>query len=103
MACCGSTIPAGRWLTSCVDSGIPELIRLTTTIGSWRGELLAYFATGGISNGPTEADNVLITKIKPVWHGFRNIDNYRLRLLPHCGVDCDHATPIRGRLPRSAA
>jgi transposase len=94
-----------RWLASCVASGIPELIRLATTIDSWRTELLAYFTTGGISNGPTEAINLLIKKIKRAGHGFRNFDNYRLRLLLHCGVDWDtvRATPIRGRLPRSAA
>jgi len=32
-------------------------------------------------------------------------DNYRLRLLLHCGIEWNtlRATPIRGRLPRSAA
>jgi transposase len=94
-----------RWLTYCADADIPELIRLATTIDSWRSELLAYFTTNGVSNGPTEAINLLIKKIKRVGHGFRNFDNYRLRLLLHCGVDWDtiHATPIRGRLPRSVA
>jgi transposase len=94
-----------RWLTYCADADIPELTRLATTIDSWRAELLAYFDTGGISNGPTEAINLLIKKIKRVGHGFRNFDNYRLRLLLHCGVDWDtiRATPIRGRLPRLVA
>lgn len=94
-----------RWLAYCADTEIPELVRLATTINFWRSELLAYFTTGGISNGPTEAINLLIKKVKRVGHGFRNFDNYRLRLLLHCGVDWDtiHATPIRGRLPRSAA
>ena len=94
-----------RWLNYCADTDIPELIRLATTIDSWRSELLAYFTTGGISNGPTEAINLLIKKIKRVGHGFRNFNNYRLRLLLHCGVDWDtiYATLIRGRLPRSAA
>jgi transposase len=93
-----------RWLASCADSGIPELIRRATTITSWRTELLASFTTGGISNGPTEAINLLTKKIKRVGHGFRNFHNHRLRLLLHCGVDWDTipATPIRGRLPRSA-
>jgi hypothetical protein len=36
--------------------------------------------------GPTEAVNLLTKKVKPVGHGFRNFANYRLRLLPHCGV-----------------
>jgi transposase len=94
-----------RWLAYCADADIPELTRLAATIDSWRTELLAYFDTGGVSNGPTEATNLLIKKIKRVGHGFRNFDNYRLRLLLHCGVDWDtiRATPIRGRLPRSVA
>ncbi len=94
-----------RWLAYCADADIPELTRLARTIDSWRTEFLAYFDTGGVSNGPTEAVNLLIKKIKRVGHGFRNFDNYRVRLLLHCGVDWDtiRATPIRGRLPRSAA
>ena len=93
------------WLAYCADADIPELTRLARTIDSWRPEFLAYFDTGGVSNGPTEAINLLIKKIKRVGHGFRNFDNYRLRLLLHCGVDWNtvRATPIRGRLPRSAA
>jgi transposase len=94
-----------RWLVYCADAAIPELTRLARTIDSWRTELLAYFDTGGVSNGPTEAINLLIKKIKRVGHGFRNFANYRLRLLLHCGTDWDtlRATPIRGRLPRLAA
>ena len=94
-----------RWLSYCAEADIPELTRLARTIDSWRPEFLAYFDTGGVSNGPTEAINLLIKKIKRVGHGFRNFDNYRLRLPLHCGVDWDtlRATPIRGRLPRSAA
>jgi transposase len=93
-----------RWLVYCADADIPELTRLARTIDSWHAEFLAYFDTGGVSNGPTEAVNLLIKKIKRVGHGFRNFDNYRLRLLLHCGVDWNtiRATPIRGRLPRSA-
>ncbi len=94
-----------RWMVHCADADVPELHRLAHTIDAWRDELLAYFDTGGISNGPTEATNLLIKKIKRVGHGFRNFDNYRLRLLLHCGVDWHTAptTPLRGRLPRLAA
>jgi len=94
-----------RWLEHCADSDLPELHRLASTIDSWRDELLAYFDTGGISNGPTEAMNLLIKKVKRTGHGFRNFDNYRLRLILHCGVEWNtlRATPIRGRLPRLAA
>jgi transposase len=94
-----------RWLVHCADSNIPELHRLASTIDAWRPELLAYFDTGGVSNGPTEAMNLLIKKIKRTGHGFRNFDNYRLRLLLHCGVTWHTPSPtrIRGRLPRLAA
>jgi transposase len=49
--------------------------------------------------------NSLIKKVKQVGHGFRNFDNYRLRLLLHCGVDWQtpHPARIRGRLPGLAA
>jgi transposase len=94
-----------RWLEHCADSGLPELHRLGRTIDAWRPELLAYFDTGGISNGPTEAMNLLIKKVKRTGHGFRNFDNYRLRLLLYCGVDwhTQQPTRIRGRLPRLIA
>lgn len=94
-----------RWLVWCADTNVPELRRLARTIDSWRGELLAYFDTGHLTNGPTEATNLLIKKIKRSGHGFRNFDNYRLRLLLHCGVTWhDHRpAPLRGRLPRLAA
>jgi len=94
-----------RWFEFCADSNLPELHRLARTIDAWREEFLAYFSTGGISNGPTEAMNLLIKKIKRAGHGFPNFDNYRLRLLLHCGVDWQtpQPTPLRGRLPRLAA
>ncbi|HEY6378608.1 MAG TPA: transposase [Candidatus Dormibacteraeota bacterium] len=68
-------------------------------------EQLACFATGGLSNGPTEATNLLIEKVRRVGHGYRNLDNYRLRLLLYCAVDWQIpvTTPIRGRLPRLVA
>ena len=69
---------------TCIDSHVPELRRLARTLTTWRGEFLAYFRTGRISNGPTEAVNLLINKILRVGHGFRNFGNYRLRLLLHC-------------------
>lgn len=52
--------------------------------------------------------NLLIEKIRRIGHGFRNIDNYRLRLLLYCGVDWKTApTPrirrIRRRRPRNVA
>jgi Transposase len=34
-----------------------------------------------VSNGPTEALNNLIKRIKPIGFGFRNFNNYRIRTL----------------------
>ena len=96
---------AGRLIAALPSCPIPELARLGRTLTAWRTELLAYHDTGGASNGPTEAINLLAEKIRRVGHGFRNFDNYRLRLLLQCGVDWQ-ATPtsrIRSRRPRLVA
>ncbi len=85
--------------------GVAELSRLARTVRAWEAEMLAWHATGGCSNGPTEAVNLLIKQIKRVGHGFRNFANYRLRLLLHCGVTWHtHRTArLRGRSPSSCA
>jgi transposase len=49
---------------------VMELTRLARTVGAWQTEILAWHATGGCSNGPTEAVNLLIKKVKRVGHGF---------------------------------
>jgi transposase len=84
---------------------VPELSRLARTVRAWEAEILAWHATGGCSNGPTEAVNLLIKKVKRVGHGFRNFHNYRLRLLLHCGVRWQtHQTArLRGRPARLVA
>ena len=60
---------------------IPEVARLGRTLRQWRTEFLGYFDTGGSSNGGTEAMNGLIELHRRVARGFRNRDNYRLRML----------------------
>jgi transposase len=82
--------------------GVPELSRLARTVRAWEAEIVAFHTTGGCSNGPTEALNLLIKKVKRVGHGFRSFANYRLRLLLHCGVTWQtHQTVrLRGRSPR---
>lgn len=85
---------------------VPEVARLGRTLRAWRTELLAYFSTErATSNGPTEAVNLLIETSRRAGHGFRNVDNYRLRLLlAHGAATCDHRAPrIRGSRPRFAA
>jgi transposase len=85
--------------------GVAELSRLARTVRAWEAELLAFHSTQGCSNGPTEALNLLIKKVKRVGHGFRNFTNYRLRLLLHCGIRWQtHQTArLRGRHPRLVA
>jgi transposase len=85
---------------------VPEVARLGRTLRAWRAELLAHFTTGGlVSNGPTEAMNLLIERDRRTAHGFRNFTNYRTRLLlAHSHTTCDHGAPrIRGPHPRFAA
>jgi len=91
-----------RW---CDGVQVPELSRLARTVRAWEAEILAFHQAEGCSNGPTEAMNLLIKKVKRVGHGFRNFANYRLRLLLHCGVRWQtHRTArLRGRSPRLAA
>jgi transposase len=85
--------------------GVAELSRLARTVRAWEAEILAFHATDGCSNGPTEAMNLLINKVKRVGHGFRNFTNYRLCLLLHCGIRWQtHRTArLRGRHPRLVA
>jgi transposase len=95
----------GRFYRWADGVGVAELSRLARTVRAWEAEILAWHATGGCSNGPTEAVNLLIKNVKRVGHGFRNFDNYRLRLLLHCGVRWQtHRTArLRGRSPRLVA
>ena len=68
-------------LASFPSCPIPEIARLGRTLKQWREPFLAYFDTAGASNGGTEAINGLIELHRRVARGFRNLDNYRLRML----------------------
>jgi transposase len=60
---------------------IPEVARLGRTLRSWRQQLLAYFDTHRLSNGGTEAINLIIEKVRRLAHGFKDFDHYRLRIM----------------------
>ena len=60
---------------------IPEIARLGRTLNQWRDAFLGYFTTGGANNGGTESINGLIELARRVARGFRDPDNYRLRML----------------------
>ena len=60
---------------------IPEVARLGRTLRRWRNAFLAYFTTNRANNGPTEAMNGIIELHRRLARGYRNRDNYRLRML----------------------
>jgi transposase len=88
----------------CRRAEVRELTRLSRTVRRWQPHVLAWHATA-LTNGPTEAVNLLVKKIKRVGHGFRNFENYRLRLLLHCGVQWQTrpAASMRARHPHLVA
>jgi transposase len=61
------------------DAG-PELRTLAKTLVRWRAEILARHTTGA-SNGRVEAANLTIKQVKRSGRGFRNLTNYRIRIL----------------------
>ena len=75
---------------------------------AWDGrgaQTLAVNSTEGCPNGPTEAVNPLIEKVKRREHGFRNLANYRLQLLLHYGVtwQTPRRQDLRAHAPRLMA
>ena len=62
----------------------PEVQRLGRTIKRWF-EKIWNFHISKMSNGPTEALNNLIKRVKRVGFGFRNFENYRIRVLLYAG------------------
>jgi transposase len=96
---------ATQLITDLRDCPIPEMNRLGRTLHSWRVELLAHFDHPAVSNGPTENLNLKIKNTKRRARGFRNFDNYRLRLLLNHGRihEDQPESRIRTRAPRLAA
>ena len=66
------------------DSCPPELRRLGRTITKWRLQIAAWHQAK-FTNGPTEAVNNLIKRIKRVAFGITNWTNYRTRALLYAG------------------
>jgi len=64
---------------------IPEIARLGRTLRRWRDAFLAYFTTARTNNGGTEAVNGIIELHRRLARGYRNRDNYRLRMLLAAG------------------
>ncbi len=62
----------------------PEVRQLGRTITKWRNEIAAWHQAH-VSNGPTEAANNLIKRVKRVAFGFTSFRNYRIRTLLYAG------------------
>ena len=62
----------------------PEIQKLGRTIKNWFDKIVNYHLAR-VSNGPTEALNNLIKRIKRIGFGFRNFENYRIRALLYAG------------------
>ena len=71
---------------------IPEFKGLLYTFTTWREEILNYF-DHRITNGFVEGKNNRIKTIKRIAYGYRNMSNFRMRILatnPGCGGRLSH-------------
>jgi len=65
------------------NSHIPELKTLHRTLSRWRNEILNYFDSG-MTNAMTEGFNSKAKLLKKMGYGYRNQNNFGLRLLNAC-------------------
>jgi hypothetical protein len=61
-----------------------EVRRLGHTIARWRTQIIAWH-DAHVSNGPTEAINNLIKRVKRTAFGYRRFQHYRIRALLYAG------------------
>ena len=74
------------------QDSLPEFKKLLPTLTNWREEILNYFDYR-ITNGFVEGKNNRIKTIKRMAYGYRNMDNFRRRILatnPGCEVRVSH-------------
>lgn len=80
---------AGDYLTELADDlqdpdCPPELRRLGRTLARWHTAIVNWHRAR-VTNGPTEAINNLIKRVKRVAFGFRRFAHYRIRALLYAG------------------
>jgi len=93
-----------RALVWCAEPDAPtELATVGLMLRKWRAEILAHH-TSRVSNGRVEAANLNIKQVKRSGRGFRNLTNYRYRILlaSHHQREAPHVTRHRAR-PRLIA
>ncbi len=74
-----------RLATDLQDQSVPpEINQLGRTITRWSTQITNWHRSA-LSNGPTEAINNLVKRIKRIGFGFRQFRNYRIRALLYAG------------------
>lgn len=74
-----------RLATDLQDESVPpEVNQLGRTIARWATQITNWHRSR-LSNGPTEAINNLVKRIKRIGFGFRRFRNYRVRALLYAG------------------
>lgn len=75
----------GQLIDDLIDTSMPVEVRsLGRTIRRWRHQIVAWHRAR-VSNGPTEAVNNLVKRVKRVAFGITNFRNYRIRALLYAG------------------
>ena len=69
-----------HWEESIRQSGLREFRAVLSIFRNWRNEILNYFDYH-VTNGFVEGKNNRIKAIKRMAYGYRNIDNFRRRIL----------------------
>jgi len=70
----------------------PEIRQLGRTLLRWKQPIAAWHQAH-VSNGPTEALNNLVKRVKRTAFGFRNFTSYRIRALLYAGRPNWHLLP----------
>ena len=67
------------------DESMPfEVRRLGRTIRKWAAQIVVWHQSH-VSNGPTEAINNLVKRVKRTAFGFRRFEHYRIRAMLYAG------------------
>jgi transposase len=81
---------AGEFIDELIDDMLdsempPEVRSLGRTLRRWRDQIVAWHQAL-VSNGPTEAINNLIKRVKRIGFGLRRFRHYRVRALLYAGA-----------------
>ena len=77
----------GPWFLELIEQlNASPLKRLARTLSSWLEPIIAMWRFSR-SNGITEGFHTKMEMMTRRAYGFRNFENYRLRVLTHCGWD----------------